>query len=601
MNYKNLETFLTNLFEQVFEKLGFDVKSANVVVSNRPDLCQFQCNGALAIGKMQGKNPMDVAMAIRVAVLGMCESGDVSIDFAGKIFKSIEVCKPGFLNIVLTDEFLAGRANELVDDERFGCEKIELVRAVVDYGGPNVAKNMHVGHLRSGVVGNCIYRLMKFVGYDVVGDVHLGDWGTQMGMLIEAVRKMDSSLPYFDEKFVDDYPKASPVTMDDLERMYPEASALCKRDEEEATKARVAVKELQDGRRGYRALWRHFVDESVKSMKANYKDLGIEFDLWNGESDVQYLIPEMVKDLISRGVAKESQGAMVVDVLPMEGGQEVPPMILVKSDGSAIYATTDLATIKERVEKLGAKEIIYVIDQRQSLHFYQLFSSAKKAGYVDDVKLEFVGFGTINGKDGKPFRTRSGGAIKLKDLIEMAKEAVMKRLDSIEEDGRKFDDSERDKLLRKIAIATIKFADLINNRISGYVFDIEKFASFEGKTGPYLLYSAVRIKSILRKAREAGVEVSEIVLSDDTERELMILIDQLPKYINKALMKKEPHHLCDYVFNLAQAFSRFYQTCHILNEEDEVVRGSRLALAGMTLGAMELVFGILGIEAPERM
>jgi len=594
MNYQNLEVFLTRLFEQAFEEAGFDVKFAIVGVSNRPDLCQFQCNGALAIGKMQEKDPLEIAEEIKSAVLGLGEAGDV--------FKSIEICKPGFLNIILTDEFLAWRANELAGDVRFGCEKIELTRAVVDYGGPNAAKNMHVGHLRSGVVGNSIYRLMKFVGYDVVGDVHLGDWGTQMGMLIEAVRKIDPSLSYFDEKFVGEYPKASPVTMDDLERMYPEASALCKSNEEEMAKARMATKELQNGRRGYRALWRHFVDESIKYMKANYKALGIEFDLWNGESDVQHLIPEMIEDLITRGVAKESQGAMVVDVPPMENEQEVPPMILTKSDGSAMYATTDLATIKERVDEFEAREIIYVVDQRQSLHFYQVFNVAKKAGYADGVELEFVGFGTVNGKDGKPFKTREGGTVKLKDLIEMAKEAVTKKLDSIGEDNKKFDVSEKNELVRKIAIATIKFADLVNNRISGYVFDMEKFASFEGKTGPYLLYSAVRIKSILRKAREAGIETGEIVApKDDTERELMILVDQLPKYINKALVKKEPHHLCDFVFNLAQAFSRFYQNCHILNEENEVVRSSRLALAKLTLGAMELVFGILGIEAPERM
>ncbi|WHN66670.1 arginine--tRNA ligase [Cysteiniphilum sp. QT6929] len=580
-----LENYLTDLFVQAFDVLGFDSRFAKVQLSARPELGQFQCNGAMPLAKTLKKAPIQIANDIVTQVQ------------SDKVFSDVNAVMPGFINITLSDDFLAGWSNRMLKDSRLGCPKTtNPLKVMMDFGGPNVAKPLHVGHIRSPLIGDCLQRVYRFYGDEVLSDVHLGDWGTQMGMLIEEIRKVHPNLPYFDEHYTGEYPKESPVTVDELSEIYPRASGRCKEDANEMEKARLATAELQKGRRGYRALWQHFVDVSIAELKKDYGDLGIYFDLWKGESDVQPIIDQMVEDCLKQKVAENSQGAIIIPVTENED-DKTPPLILVKSDGAVMYGTTDLATILERVEDYQAQKIIYVVDKRQSLHFKQVFAAAKKSSIAPETELVHIGFGTLNGKDGKPFKTRSGGVMRLSTLIDEAKSRASLR----EQEG--LTEAEKADIIEKVALATVKFADLANVYTSDYIFDLDKFSQYEGKTGPYLLYSAVRIKSILRKLGRNLENVSTDIAkaSNDAERNLQLKLTELPQVLQKTYDKCEPHHLCEYAYQVAVQFNKFYAESPIANEENHALKEARIALCQLTLKQLVFVLGLLGIEVPERM
>ncbi len=581
---------LSQLVSDAFQELGLDRGFGAVATSRRPDLAHFQCNGAMAAAKQARRAPRQIAEEV-VAILRAHPEFDV-----------VEVAGPGFINIKLTEPALAARADEMRLDERLGCERSAAPeRVVIDFGGPNVAKAMHVGHLRSSVVGDCLQRLFRFVGDEVVSDIHMGDWGLPMGMLIVELERRRPDLPYFDAELSGPYPEEPPVSVDDLAEMYPKAAALAKEDETEREKARLATAQLQEGRPGYRALWQHFMNESMKAMKADFGALGVHFDWWLGEAAVNDAIAPLLASLEAKGALELSQGAQVITVVEEGDNKEMPPLIVVKSDGGVTYGTTDLATIVDRVARVDPHHILYVVDKRQHLHFEQVFRAARRCELSGRAQLEHIAFGTVNGADGKPFKTREGGVMKLGDLIARATEQANLRL----EEGalaKDVDQEIHDEIARKVGLAALKFADLANDRESDYVFNLEKFTRFEGKTGPYLLYATVRIKSIFRKAAERGFEAGTVSgpLSD-AERKLILVNFLISSAVQRAHAERRPHLLCDFAYDLAQAFSRFYNNCPILAEEDPAIRASRLALAGLTLAQFELVLGILGIETPERM
>jgi arginyl-tRNA synthetase len=570
-----------------FAAEGYSAELGQIQLSDRPDLAQFQCNGALTAGKLAKTNPRQIAERIKARLN------------EAALFEETAIAGPGFINLRLKDSVLQDRLQRLTKapkEARAGRGKI----AVLDFGGPNIAKPMHVGHLRSAIIGDCLQRLFRVNGWKVVSDVHLGDWGLQMGQLISELAIRYPDLPYFDPADRSPYPEKSPVSMDDLERLYPEAAAACKSDPERLEAARVATVELQAGRPGYRALWRHFVEVSTEGLVREYGSLGIKFDEWKGESDADPLIPGIIEDLKTRGLALMDQGALIVSVSEPSDTAEVPPLILMKSDGAVNYATTDIATIVQRVRDHDPDLILYVVDQRQHLHFQQVFRAAKKTGLADHALLEHAGYGTVNGKDGKPFKTRAGGVMKLYDLISMATDEAGKRL---AEAGLAADypGGERAMIAKAVGIAAIKFADLSNNRASSYIFDLERFTRFEGKTGPYLQYAAVRIKSILRKAGEEKYGSALPLIRSEEERALALQLLTLPETLDAAETRRAPNLICDFIFRLAQNFSRFYTEHHILSEIDADLRSARLGLCELTLSEMERLLDLLGIEVPERM
>jgi arginyl-tRNA synthetase len=572
-----------------FAAEGLPVEFGQIQVSDRADLAQFQCNGALAAAKLAKANPRAIAEKI-TARLRDCG-----------LFADVSIAGAGFVNLKLKDEVLQQRLQRLAGDPKSAAPDSGAgSRAILDFGGPNIAKPMHVGHLRSAIIGDCLQRLFRANGWQVTSDVHLGDWGLPMGQLIAelAIRRPD--LPYFDPADRTPYPEHSPVSMDDLERLYPEAAAACKADPGQLEAARQATLGLQAGRPGYRALWRHFHNVSAVGLTREFESLGVVFDEWKGESDADPLIPEMIEKLKDDGLAVMDQGALIVSVEKDTDTGEMPPLILLKSDGAVNYATTDMATIVERVREHDPDLILYVVDQRQHLHFEQVFRGATKGGLAGRARLEHIGYGTVNGKDGKPFKTRAGGVMKLYDLIAMATEEAMKRLN---EQGLAADypDEERNRVAKAVGLAAIKFADLSNNRVSGYVFDLERFTRFEGKTGPYLQYAAVRIKSILRKAEGEGYESATPVIRSEAESKLALQLLAMPEALLAAETKRAPNLVCDFVFVLAQNFSRFYTEHHILSETDEALRAARLGLCALTLTQIERALDLLGIEVPERM
>ena len=560
-----------------------------IQVSDRPDLAQFQCNGALAAAKLAKANPRAVAEKI-AARLRDCG-----------LFEDVSIAGPGFVNLKLKDAVLQERLQRLAADPALALpETGKGKRVILDFGGPNIAKPMHVGHLRSCIIGDCLQRLFRANGWGVTSDVHLGDWGLPMGQLIAelAVRRPD--LPYFDPSDRSPYPDESPVSMDDLERLYPEAAAACKADPQRLEAAREATVALQAGRPGYRALWQHFHKVSAEGLIREFGSLGVVFDAWKGESDADPFIPAMLEKLKDAGLAVVDQGAIIVPVEEPDDTAEMPPLILIKSDGAVNYATTDVATIVERVREHDPDLILYVVDQRQHLHFEQVFRAAKKGGLAGRASFEHIGYGTVNGTDGKPFKTRAGGVMKLYDLIAMATDEAMKRLT---EQGLAADyaPEERARIAKAVGLAAIKFADLSNNRVSGYVFDLERFTRFEGKTGPYLQYAAVRIKSILRRAQSEGHAAAAPVVASEAERRLALQLLTMSEALAGAEMKRAPNLICDFVFMLAQNFSRFYTEHHILSETDDALRAARLGLCAATLTQIERALNLLGIDVPKRM
>ena len=585
----SLASDLSRAVGEAFAAEGLDASLGRVATSDRPDLAQFQCNGAMAAAKLAKTNPRAVAEKIVLRLK------------ADPRFSKVEIAGPGFINLDVSDAVLGAALSNLARDKKLGAPDSGAGKtAIIDFGGPNVAKPMHVGHLRSSIIGDCLQRLYRANGWRVVSDVHLGDWGLQMGQLITEVELRGVAPLYFDGGFKGPYPEQSPVTMDDLEEMYPAASAACKADPARLEAARRATVELQDGRPGYRALWQHFVKVSEQGLTREFASLGIKFDLWNGESTVHALIDPMIADLKARDLAEKSEGALVVPVAEEADKKPMPPLMLVKSDGGVLYGTTDLATIVERVRDYHPAQILYVVDHRQHGHFEQVFRAAEKAGLNGGALLEHVGYGTMNGPDGKPFKTRAGGVMKLYDLITMATAEAEKRL-AEQGIGTDYSAEERTNIARQVGIATIKFADLSNHRTTDYIFDLERFSKFEGKTGPYLQYAAVRMQSILRKAGDAAAIGEPSAPQSAAERALALQLVSVGDALAAAEEKRSPNILCDYAFTLAQSFSRFYAEHHILSETDAALRAARLGLCNLTLSVMTAILALLGIEVPERM
>lgn len=577
---------ITELLSEKFEECGYDGRYGKVNFSNRIDLCQFQCNGALAGAKKYKKSPIDIAKE----VVNKIENED--------IFESISIAGAGFINITLKDSFLEGYMNEMYKDERLGCDITQNPKKViVDYGGANVAKALHVGHLRSAIIGESIKRIVRFMGHEVIGDVHLGDFGLQMGEVIVEVKRNNPHLPYFDENFQGEYPVKSPFTIEELNYIYPEASKRAKADENVMNESRKATLELQQGKRGYVALWKHMLNISVADLKKNYGDLNVIFDLWKGESDCNIYIEDMLNYLKKNNYAYESQGALVVDVSKEDDKYEIPPFLVLKSDGAALYGTTDLATIIERVREYLPDEIIYLADKRQCLHFEQLFRCARKTNIVGaDLKLYFVGFGTMNGKDGKPFKTRDGGVMKLEDLIDIIKSEAKKKL----AENKTMSDKEVDEISRKVGIAALKYGDLSNQPSKDYVFDIERFSSFEGDTGPYILYTVVRIKSILSKVNESYSN-KIIPPQSDSERELMLKLSRFNEIIEVSYEEKAPYKICEYIYELSNLFNRFYNNNKIISEENLEKKASWINLITLTKKVLEVGLDLIGVETVDRM
>ncbi len=586
---KDLAGLLSDAAGAAFVALGLGASLGAVRRSDRPDLADFQCNGAMAAAKKLGKNPREIATAVVEALK------------ASPLVASSEVAGPGFINVRLSADGLSKRATEIAQDERAGAWKVQTPRRVVmDFGGWNVAKEMHIGHLRSTVIGDSLQRLFRFMGDQVTSDVHLGDWGLQMGQLINEVKLEQPGLPYFDESFKGPYPEQSPVTMDDLSRLYPQASGKSKTDEARREEDRKATAELQAGRPGYRALWRHFCNVTRVGLERECRSLGVTFDLWKGESDAEPFIPDIVEDLKSRGIAEFDAGAWIVRVARESDKKEMPPIILVNKDGAIGYHGSDLGTIVDRKRSIDPQLSLYIVDQRQALHFEQVFRASDLAGYLPEKELEHLGFGTVNGPDGKPFKTREGGILKLHEFIAQADDVAMARMKEAEL-GADVSEAEQADIAHKVAVAAIKFSDLSNVRTTNYIFDLDRFISFEGKTGPYLLYAAVRIKSLARRAEAEGVKPGPITVELDAERALVLALDAFNDALRGAYEKRMPHILCEHAYALGQAFSGFYSAAPILVESDPVKKASRLALALATLKQLEIVLGLIGIETPDRM
>lgn len=583
----SIESVINAKLKTAFEKLGLDSKFAVVKMSDRPDLSDLQCNGALALAKSERKNPREIAGLI---------AGELEQD---KSFAKISVDGPGFINLSLADEFLGELMDGIGADDRLGCAKTNKPQnIVIDSGGPNVAKSMHIGHLRPAVIGEAIRRLEKFIGHNVISDVHFGDWGTPMGMIISEVMDLHPDWPYFDDNKKDGFPATAPYTVAEVTELYKKASARCKEDEKAREKARIITAKFQDGHPGYRALWQHLRDVSVDAVKKIYDELDVNFDLWLGESDAHQTCYEIMDIAKAKGLLEKDDGAEIIRL--EEGAKPKPPVILEKSDGGFTYAATDIATIKMRVDDLKAEEIIYVTDLRQSLHFEQVFEASKMLGICPDTKLVHIGFGTVNGKDGKPFKTRDGGVMNLEDLIKMSKEAVRKTMPKAE-DVTGHTQAEIDKMSDEITIAAIKFQDLKNNIASGYIFSLEDFARFDGKTGPYIQYAIARINSIIRKAQEAGIKTGKVKLSNAEERALALKIAQFGNVVERAAIEKEPSIISEFVYNLAQSFSSFYNASPIVNANDNELASSRLQLARITRDMLKQLLYLLGINAPEVM
>ncbi len=592
----SLAAELSRIAGQAFAAEGLAESFGQVQASDRPDLAPFQCNGALAAAKFLNGRPADgsPAGAAKANPRAIAEKVAARLRADG-LFSKVEIAGPGFLNLDLADGALNARVAAGPKPESANGKTV-----VIDFGGPNIAKPMHVGHLRSSIIGDCLQRLYRANGWRVISDVHLGDWGLQMGQLISEIEIEGTAPVYFDPNFTGPYPAESPVSMDDLETLYPRASAACKADPARLEAARRATVDLQAGRPGYRALWRHFVKVSERGLEREFGALGVRFDLWNGESSVDALIGPMIEDLKARGLASISEGALVVEVAQDDDKKPMPPLILVKSEGGVLYGTTDLATVIERVRDYDPALILYVVDHRQHGHFEQVFRAAEKARLSGNAHLEHVGYGTMNGADGKPFKTRAGGVMKLHDLIGMAKAEAEKRLAEAGI-GADYPAEERAEIARKVGIATIKFADLSNHRTTDYIFDLERFSKFEGKTGPYLQYAAVRIQSMLRKAAEQGAKVGVPAIHSPEERKLVLKLLTLGDALAAAEEKRAPNMLCEYAFELAQDFSRFYGAHHVLSETDEALRAARLGLCAGVLAVLTQVLDLLGIEVPERM
>ena len=587
---KKLTDYMAEELSAAFEKAGYDSSYGKVGVSNRPDLCEYQCNGAMAGAKAYKKAPFMIADDV---VGNLADS---------KVFSMKEMVKPGFINLKVSEEFLADYLKEMEKDEKLGADTAKEPKTIViDYGGPNVAKPLHVGHLRSAIIGESIKRIGRFVGHKVIGDVHLGDWGLQMGLIITELKHRQPELVYFDDSYTGEYPAEAPFTISELEEIYPCASGKSKEDEAYRQEALEATHLLQQGKPGYMALWNHIMSVSVTDLKRNYANLNVSFDLWKKESDAQPYIPDMVEMMKEKGFAYEDQGALVVDVKEETDTKEIPPCMLLKSDGASLYTTTDLATIVERMKLFQPDEILYVVDKRQELHFIQVFRCARKTGLVkEDTRLSFLGFGTMNGKDGKPFKTREGGVMRLENLIADIDEEMFTKI----VENRSVRDKDARDTAKIVGLAAIKYGDLSNQATKDNIFDVDRFTSFEGNTGPYILYTIVRIKSILNRYVEAGgnLEAGEILpASNSSEKNLMLQLSGFGSMIESAFEEKAPHKICAYIYEVSNAFNSFYHETKILSEENQAQKESYIRLLQLTKRVLETSIDLLGFEAPDKM
>ena len=575
---------------EAFEKAGYDPSYAKVTLSDRPDLCEYQCNGAMAGARAYHKAPFMIAEDV-IAHLEKREW-----------MEKVEVVKPGFINIHVNTDKTAAYLNAMKEEEELGLEKTDKPQTILlDYGGPNVAKPLHVGHLRSAIIGESVKRIARRMGHKVLGDIHLGDWGYQMGLIITELQERQPDLPYFQKDYEGDYPTEAPFTIGELEEIYPAASARAKEDEEYRERALHATYLLQNGDRGCRAIWQHIMHVSVADLKKNYANLNVDFDLWKGESDAQADIPDMIRRLKEEGYAHTDQGALVIDVQEESDTKEVPPCMIQKSDGASLYGTTDLATLVQRERDYHPDQIIYVVDKRQELHFVQVFRAARKSGIVpEETRLRFLGFGTMNGKDGKPFKTREGGVMRLEVLISEIQEEMYKKIT----ENRTVEEAEARQTAGIVGLSAIKYGDLSNQASKDYVFDVDRFTSFEGNTGPYILYTIVRIKSILNKYQAEGADPDKAVIrgtDEELTRALMLSCARYNEVIEGAYEELAPHKICAYIYDLANDFNRFYHETRILAEEDQEKKESYIALLVLTRKVLEACIDMLGFEAPERM
>ena len=594
---KKILDLITDEVTKAFTECGYDAKYAKVTLSNRPDLCEYQCNGAMAAAKEYKKAPFMIADEV------------VEKLAANPIFAMAESVKPGFLNLKIDEAYLADYVAKMQEDEgRFGCEKTEAPKTImIDYGGPNVAKPLHVGHLRSAIIGESVKRIGKFMGHNVIGDVHLGDWGLQMGLIITELKLRRPELVYFDDAYTGEYPEEAPFTISELEEIYPTASKKSKEDEAYKEAAMQATFELQHGKRGYQALLKHILNVSVTDLKRNYANLNVSFELWKGESDAQPYTPDMVQKMKDDGFAYISDGALVVDVKEDTDTKEIPPCMILKSDGASLYNTTDLATMVWRMKDYNPDEIIYVVDKRQELYFTQVFRCARKTGIVKpETELKFLGFGTMNGKDGRPFKTRDGGVMRLEHLISGINEEMLAKIQENQKTKENLGISteEAENTAKMVALAAIKYGDLSNQASKDYIFDIDRFTSFEGNTGPYILYTIVRIKSILNKYHGLGKDDSGAVIEaahSKSEKDLMLELSKFNAVMESAFEETAPHKVCSYIYDLANAFNSFYHGTKIMSEENETVQKSYIRLLELTKSVLETCIDVLGFSAPERM
>ncbi len=584
---KLLVDLISAQLSDAFEKAGYDAAYGKAALSNRPDLCEFQCNGCMPAAKVYKKAPLQIAQAVAEALAD------------NDMFCMVEAVAPGFLNLRISPEYLAAYLSEMRSSENYGVEAEREPRTiVVDYGGPNVAKPLHVGHLRSAIIGESVKRIYRFFGNKVIGDIHLGDWGLQMGLIIEEVRERQPDLPYFDENYTGEYPETAPFTIGELEEIYPTASAKSKVDEAFAERAHNATYLLQSGVRGYRAMWEHILRVSVEDLKKNYNNLNVSFDAWLGESDAQPYIPAMLDRIREQNLAVESDGALVVPVQEESDTKEIPPCILIKSDGATLYATTDLATLVQREEDFRPDKVFYLTDKRQNLHFEQVFRTARKAGLVRaETELEHVGFGTMNGKDGKPFKTREGGVMRLEHLIAEINEYVTQKIT----ENQNVSDEELPDTAKKIALAALKYGDLSNLATKDYIFDLDRFTSFEGNTGPYILYTIVRIKSILAKFDGDVSKTKLLAAQSDSQKELMLVLSRLSDNLRTACRDSAPNVICAYIYELAVAANKFYHDTRIISEPDRAKLESYVALIDLTRSVLETCIDLLGFDAPDKM
>lgn len=587
---KKILDLISEEMQKGFVQAGYAGELGRVTISNRPDLCEYQCNGAMAGAKQYKKAPLVIAQEV-AAVLQ--ESA---------VFSEVNAAAPGFLNLKVRESFLTAYVKGMRAEEKFGLEMPENPKKVViDYGGPNIAKPLHVGHLRSAVIGESVKRILRYCGHEVIGDIHLGDWGQPLGLVITELKERQPQLIYFDESYTGGYPEEAPFTMAELEEMYPVASKKSKEDADYKARAMEVTFKMQSGVRGYRAVWEHILRVSIADLKKNYDRLNVEFDLWKGESDVHALIPDMVEAMKRGGYAHESEGALVVDVKEESDAKEIPPCMILKSDGAALYNTTDLATILDRMDNIRPDEMIYLTDKRQELYFEQVFRCARKTKLVKpETKLVWIGFGTMNGKDGKPFKTRDGGVMRLEVLLQETIDEMYRKIT----ENREMPKEEALQTAQTIALSALKYGDLSNQASKDYIFDMERFTSFEGDTGPYILYTIVRIKSILTKYAEQGGEVSASALLDaesESEKALAMQLAMCNTMMENACGELAPHKVCAYIYDLANAFNRFYHETKILAEENRERKAGLIALLVLTKDVLEACIDVLGFAAPERM